>query len=348
MALNVAPKAVEMSKTGPAHAVLPAPADAEREPDSPMWRAVNSAFPRLLHAASVITYRFLLVLLSFLPLKWACRAARSLGRLTYRRRRRKYTSEIAIMGPRLGLSPLQAESAVERHFELAACEDMEAFLYPRLAEATVRNVMEVRGLENLQRALARGKGAIVCSGHLKGFATFAVALSLHGYKINHTHRVDPLGPQGLALEHWFFLWRQAILEKKFRIRFLLASPTNPWVALQGLNVLRKNEVLFMLFDAPSTTRNIEVNFLGRRVAFPSGPAVLAKKSGAPLLNFYVYRTNAWVPQIAEIGTPYYVDDDIAAAVQHYVSCLEDKILQHPANWCTWLAREWRVEKGFIE
>jgi len=121
----------------------------------------------------------------------------------------------------------------------------------------------------------------------------------------------------------------------------LVSPTNPWVALQGLNVLRKNEVLFMLFDAPSTTRNIEVNFLGRRVAFPSGPAVLAKRSGAPLLNFYVYRADPWVPQIAEIGTPFYVNEDIAAAVQHYVSCLEDKILQHPANWCTWLAREWQ-------
>ena len=66
-------------------------------------------------------YRFSLVprLLVLLPLPWAHAAGRALGRFRYRRQRRLLRPHAAEMQARLGATPEQVESWLERCCELA-------------------------------------------------------------------------------------------------------------------------------------------------------------------------------------------------------------------------------------
>lgn len=295
----------------------------------------------LMRAGILILYWGCLMLASLLPLRWSFGIARQLGRAAYWWRRRSVGPQIATLGLMLGLNRREAQLTARRTFELGASEDLDRWLYSRTAGQRIDDLIEIRGLENLAGALSRGKGAIICSGHCRSITALGVALGLRGYKINHLAGV--IG-RGHAIDHWFYS-RHREVEEKVGIRFLTVSPTSSSVGLQAAKALQRNQIVNVFIDDPFDARAVEVNFLNGRVSFPIGPAVLAKATGAPLLNYYVYRPEAWVPLIAEFSPPLYASEDIGAVVQECASRLEEKIIQHPAGWYKWLSPKWRIKLG---
>ena len=294
----------------------------------------------LMRAGILILYWGCLMLASFLPLRWSFGIARRIGRLTYWRRRRAVEREMATMGPRLGLTPEQTDSTARRAFENASSEDLELCLYSRLSKENFGKLIEIRGLENISKALNDGRGAILYSGHLRGFATLGATWGLLGYKVNHIDRGPRTESREHPIDHCFYQWRRRVIQDKPGIRFLLASETNYSVALQAAKALQRNEIVTVLIDLPLSKRTVEVDFLGMRATFPAGPAVIARSTGAPLLNFYVYRPHTWGPLVAEIGPPYHASQNLTVTMQHCASRLEERILQHPADWATWLFPNW--------
>ena len=299
---------------------------------------------RWLLLASTILYWFPLLLISFLPRRPAFGIASHVGRLKYRRWRSRIKLQRANMELRLGASPEQVEGWLERSFELATYEDLECCFYPRMTKENIGGFIEIRGLENLTSALGRGKGVILYSGHVRGHFTFFVALGLLGYRLN---LISSPGRSGRNLiESWFYGRRRTtLMEEKLGYRILLMQPPNFGIAVQAANALKRNEGIIIEVDLPLTRQNAEVCFLNGRARFPYGPALLAQVTGAPLLNFYLYRTDKRLPQIAEIGPPFYVSNDLAGAIQHCATQIGDKIFQYPASWNTWLFSKWNLWEG---
>ncbi len=242
----------------------------------------------------------------------------------------------------LRAAPELAQSWLKRSFELAACADLERYLLPRMTGEDFLRRVEVRGLENLDTALSRGKGAILYSGHVWSSLTFPFALCVLRYKVNWVGRRSRGNPT--RIEYWLHTTRKAQLLERVGCRFLWIEPDNFGVAVQATNALRRNEVVIILTDLSFSKQNTEVLFLRQQMDFPSAPVFMAQITGAPLLDFFVHRMQEWVPQIAEIGSPYYAADDLVGAAQHCASRLEEKILQHPSEWVPWLAPDaqlWR-------
>jgi len=322
---------------------VPDRAGDRSEPNHSLRKRVVDLGFWLIQVSGGLVYWSLLLLISRLPVKWSFAIVRRLARLIYPLQRRRYERTIRALGPRLGLSAAEADHVLQCHLEHAKCEDLEACLVARLPKQGLQDLIQIRGLENLQEALSQGKGAILYSGHCRGTPMLGVALSLSGYQINFVHTFEFPGRPEERIRHWLYLYydrlRKGFLNRKFGIRFLMISSAgNPTAALQAARALRRNELVTVLLDSfiPFTDRDVEVDFLNRRETVPSGPAVLAKLTGAPLLSYYVYRTEAWVPQIAEIGPPTYASEDLMGTLQHCVSALERQILQHPASWGAWL------------
>jgi len=279
-------------------------------------------------------YRFTLVprLLLLLPLPWAYGVGRRLGRLRYRRQRRLLRPHAAEMRARLGASPEQVERWLERCCELAVSEDLDWPLFRRMQKKGPDSVIEVVGREHLDEALARGHGAMLCSGHFFGHFTAAVALSLLGYPMSIVgYFRDTLREAG---DLWYPERRQAVLESLGCRLLRIQAPGG--AADPAISALSANEVVLTFVDHTPVTRTVEVPFLGAPGFFPSGPAWLAQEVGAPLVFFQVRRPERWLPEVVEIGPPFWVADDVEAAVRRLAASLETAILADPPSWGPWL------------
>lgn len=285
----------------------------------------------LLGDLKVLLYQVSMFGASLLPPRMAFVVARSLGRARCARKSALTTPVRREMEQVVGPGA-PTRRWMRRYFEAVACESLEAYMHSALGKERMHELIDVRGLENLDAALARGKGAILCTGHVRGLFTFFVGLHLLGYKLNAVRRHPPglSGPIG----RWFN--RRNTLVRGACNFLWMDEGANLRLGMHSAAALNRNEILIMLIDALNVSGSVEVDFLGRRLPLPSGHVVLAQVIGAPLLNFFIYRPEQWFPQVAEIGEPYDAPERIEEGVQHCVTRLEQDIRRHPSDWI-WLA-----------
>jgi len=170
---------------------------------------------------------------------------------------------------------------------------------------------------------------VLYSLHVRGQYALCAALA----KLGHPPSIVGYPPvRGMVpFDRRFRQWRYSILEE-LGCRCLWMSRDNFGVAVKAANVLRANGVLVMFMDVSHRKLGVEVTFLGGRARFTSGPALLAHTTGAPLLDFYIHRGEAWFPQVAEIGPPLTVAGTVQEATQECAARLEAHLLRHPAQW----------------
>ena len=284
---------------------------------------------------STIVYYSVLWLISRLPLRWASKAAKYTGRIKYRCQRTRRSDLRSEIAAAIGVGAQQAAEIEARSYEIKLWDDVEAWLYNRLDAETINQFISFRGLENLNRALEAGKGAILCAPHTRGIFALFVGLALLGYKVNAIRRA-PKNVQG-PVARW--MNQRMTLITSERCKFLWMHPSNLGIALKAEKALRRNEIVLILVDSRSPTEPVEARFLNRKVPLPSGHVVLARSSGAPLLNCFVHSPQSGLPRIIEIEGAKYVGEDVGAAVQTCISSLEEKIRKYPADWI------WFAERG---
>jgi KDO2-lipid IV(A) lauroyltransferase len=200
-------------------------------------------------------------------------AARLAGNLAYLvgadLRRQARENYAAILGapvdsPRVGRV---AREAVVGYTKL-----MADFLWlPALSQERIREVVEVGGLENIDDALALRRGAIVVTPHFGNWDMAAAAAVAHGVRL--TAVTDRFGDAALD--------RQVTgARQKFGMKCV---PVGVEAGRAVLRALRDNEVVALVCDLPKEGRNVRVDLCGQPAMVPAGPALLALRTGAPLV-----------------------------------------------------------------
>jgi KDO2-lipid IV(A) lauroyltransferase len=272
-------------------------------------------------------YWVLFHLLSLLPHRAAFRAARWLGYRRFRRNRNRLTVREGL----IARGREENAALLQRAFESFAAADLELCLFGRLARPNIDGFIRMEGLENLQRCLSEGRGAILYSAHVHNMFLFASALGIAGYKPNVVGNPD--GGQSSRAERWFRYERTfAIMQERLGCTFSFMGASQASAAVGAAKALKRNEVVLMFIDKPTITSTVEVDFLGSRTDFPLGPVALAQATGAPLLDFYVHRPAADGPALARIGEPFGVTSDATASTQECARRLEQRVLEHPFVW----------------
>src|SRR5579864_4023954 len=288
-----------------------------------MWSSLQREYRGIRLAslvASTLLYQFFVFVLSSLPIPWAMHLSRSAGRLRYWRRRRRVLPLQEKMASTMHANSEQAAAWLKRSFELAAREDVESYIYPHLTRETAGKLIEIQGLDHLRLALAQGKGAILYSGHVRGWFTFLIALGLNGFVVHPVGRT--MKDAHRPVESWFQERRNSFAEEKLGCTFLWMTRGHFGVAGKALNALKRNEIILVFLDPKDPTQGVEVNFLGSRTKMPPGPVLLAQASGAPLLSFYVHYHEGGEMRVAEIGVPTYASTNVAECLQQCASSLE--------------------------
>ena len=238
------------------------------------------------------------------------------------------------------LSPAAAQQVTRDWFRLASCEMVDVKRLRRGARP-LRRLVEIRGREHLEAALAAGKGAILCTGHFGSHDSGFSVLHASGFPVTSIGRVwykytgRPLSRRAAALGPLYF--RPV---RRYRQRpNIEPRPGRPEVAALAAAALRANEVVTIAIDAPpldsDRARTVEVPFLGRRAGLLPGAVALAQMTGAPLLMGFLYRAADYRHQVLEISAPVPVEGETATAFGRCAAEVSAAIRRSPAHWEFW-------------
>jgi KDO2-lipid IV(A) lauroyltransferase len=148
---------------------------------------------------------------------------------------------------------------------------------PSMSDDEIRRFVVLSGVERLAPLLAAGRGAILFSAHVSSVALAAQALALA--ERGGTVVVEPVEPPEL-------------LDLMLRVRGshgLTYRTLGPGLFGELAATLRRNELVFLVVDRDVGGTGIELELFGRPTRLPTGPALLALRTDAPIVPTYVSR-----------------------------------------------------------
>jgi KDO2-lipid IV(A) lauroyltransferase len=118
-----------------------------------------------------------------------------------------------------------------------------------------------------------------------------------------------------------------------------------------LRALKRNGLLALLIDRPTSGDGVRVTFFGEEVEVPAGPARLALRAGAAVVPAAFARLNPRSPEVMTltefglcVASGGDEDEDIKALTQAIMHAHESFIRQYPDQW--YMFREmWPAPRG---
>jgi KDO2-lipid IV(A) lauroyltransferase len=194
-----------------------------------------------------------------------------------------------------------------------------------LARRGLSRQFRFQGMETLYRALACGRGAVVTAPHLGNWEWGGLALRRLGFRV---HVVT-----GVQLHRALTDAVRALKEDE---GITVSTPRDGFRPL--LATLHRGGLVLLLVDGDVYTRGIQVPFFGRPVPFPAGPAILARRSGAPLLHAHASREDGGAHRISfdgadepDLSLP--LSCDLRRLTARVAAAQERNIARHVAQWC---------------
>jgi KDO2-lipid IV(A) lauroyltransferase len=140
--------------------------------------------------------------------------------------------------------------------------------------------VEVKGLENLDSALKKGKGVVIFTAHIGNFEWGACRLAVEGYSI-----------WGVSLFRKNRLTRN-FFESKRLTKGLKTLYINKM--LKVFRILKNNEIVAIPSDWDPTGQAAKpFRFFGKTAYFPTGALQIALKSGAELIPSFIWRKDKY-------------------------------------------------------
>lgn len=270
-----------------------------------------------------------------LPRSATIRIGEALGALQFRLDRDRRSRAFHNLRAAYGTEKTERELATIaakcfRHFGRIGAE---AMTFHRLGPDFVGTVVRYTGLEHLREAYAAGKGVLVVSGHYGNWELVALMQGWLGL---------PLALITRPLDN-------ARLET--RLAKLRALSGNVVVHRGGavramLHHLRRGIGVAIVIDQDAKDAGIFVPFFGRLASTTPTPALLALRTGAPIVPVFAvpredggydicYEPPIVVPESGDRAA------DVRELTRRMTAALERWVRLHPHLW-SWMHRRWRT------
>jgi Kdo2-lipid IVA lauroyltransferase/acyltransferase len=299
---------------------------------------------RLLRGAEGAAYWLVVApLASRLPASLAYRIACWRGDWTSRYRAAKRSEIVRNLCQVLGeqLSTEEAERLAREFFRMRSCEVIDVMLLRGRARS-LGKLVEIRGREHLDAALAAGQGAMLCSAHFGSHTSAFSLLHVGGFPLTSIGRRWPGNRANdmSSAERWFLELAYTRRVRPYHQRPLIEpQPGRVQVAAQAAIALRANEGVTISSDAPpleaDRTRAVDVTFLGRQARLLPGVVTLARLTGAPVLMVFMHRRADYRHQVLEISPPVPMEGETVTAFGRCVAAMDAAIRKNPAHWVYW-------------
>ncbi len=277
--------------------------------------------------ALYLTYRGLARLLQLLPGKVAGALATAAGlaiAALWRGKRPLVHSNLRrVLGP--GADESAVEALVTSAFVSYAHYWVESARVGALRSDEIESTFTIEGFERFRLEMARGRGVVIVLPHVGSWEYGGRWLAQQGFPM--TTVGELLEPPELF--EWFTSQRSAL--------GLTVMPPGPGTTVRLLDALREGRVVGLLADRDLAGNGVEVEFFGEKTTLPAGPALLALRSGAPLMTCAIYqrpggRYHAVLQPPLDSTRSGRMRQDVQRLTADTARALEDLIRISPEQW----------------
>jgi Kdo2-lipid IVA lauroyltransferase/acyltransferase len=210
-----------------------------------------------------------------------------------------------------------------RSLKVKTVKDLEKFL-------------TTHGLENYEKAHAKGKGVMFLTSHLGAFDLQITNMALRGLKPNIV---------GTALKDEKLnelLW-------EYRNAFGAIAIERGKESVRLFKVLKSGGSIAILIDQDTKVKSKFVDFFGMKAATPIGATILALRTGAAVVPTYIYLDENGQQQmhiLPEIPLVITGDEetDLVVNTQNFSNFTERIVREHPEQW-VWMHERWKTRPG---
>jgi Kdo2-lipid IVA lauroyltransferase/acyltransferase len=205
--------------------------------------------------------------------------------------------------------------------------------FPMIPLSRLDRIVSLTGGEHLDRALKKGKGAILVSFHF-GNWEMAAALAVMGYPLTF-----------LVGEQHNILVDRLMNRLRERLGVEIVPVTGNLMGV--LRALRSNRIVAMLSDQDAGKNGVFVDFLGAQASTPYGPARMAARTGAALVPGIAVRREGgrhelvMCPPIEPPDADLPLEEQVRALTQSYTYVFERYIREMPEQYF-WMHRRWKT------
>jgi KDO2-lipid IV(A) lauroyltransferase len=296
-------------------------------------RNKRGLWARLSYAAALVAY----ALMNGLPERAALRLGGMAGWLIYLfdvRHRRLVHEQLHLAFPDWpDLQVRRMAGQCYEHFGRSAAE------FARLGRAdreTILGRVTVEGREHLDRALAGGRGVLFLTAHLGNWELMAVVCTLLGYR---------LFPIARPLDN---PWLNRLIDRiRSRHGSRVISKKDDSAPRELIQALRDGCCVGVLLDQNMASYDgVFVEFFGRPACTAKGLALIARRTGAPVIPAFIAREEDGRHRImilppVEFSHRRNVKADVIANTARCTAVIEQMVRRYPDQWL-WMHRRWKT------
>ncbi|NOZ06817.1 MAG: hypothetical protein GXP41_10805 [Chloroflexi bacterium] len=226
-----------------------------------------------------------------------------------------------VLGPQA--TPEAIDRATRMVFRYSGQNYFDLFRLASLDTNQLERLIHAEGWEQIDEALAAGKGLVLVTAHFGAPDVVAQLVTSRGYPV--TAVVEHLKPEPL--------FRYVCsLRGSHGLRTLPVDGA----LMRLFRALRHNEVIALVADRDITESGIEVQFFGRTARMADGHVQIALRTGAPVMAGYCLRKPDGT--FYAYGTPIELertgdrDRDVQAGLRKVLAFMETFIAAHPEQW----------------
>jgi KDO2-lipid IV(A) lauroyltransferase len=234
-------------------------------------------------------------------------------------------------------SASEIRGIASRTFQNLGMTTIEFFRIPKMDAETFKERVEIEGLEEALRLLEKKKGALLLIGHFGNWELMGLMSKVIGSPI-----------MVIAKPMKKNRWVDQFITKIRNASGLEVIPSVK-ASRKVMRALSQNRVVGILIDQRAKrSEGIWADFFGRKAPTTPGLAVLAMKTGAPVLPVFMLRNGfqkhrLLIKEPLELIHTGDIKKDVETNTQLFNHTLESMIRQYPDQWF-WVHRRWERKK----
>jgi KDO2-lipid IV(A) lauroyltransferase len=232
----------------------------------------------------------------------------------------------------------ERRTIAKRNFQHMGMMVIEFFRILGMDTETYKRKVSVEGLEEALKLLDKKKGGLLLIGHFGNWELMGFMAKVIG---------NPVLAVAKSIKRNERLYR-FIQEIRDKAGLHLISPEN--ATQKVIHALSKNRVVGIMIDQRAKrSRAVWVEFFGKKAPTTPGLAVMAIRSGAPVVPVFMIRNGfqkhrLLVKDPIELVLTGDMNKDVEINMQRFTRVLESMILQYPDQW-VWIHRRWERKRN---
>jgi len=225
----------------------------------------------------------------------------------------------------------------KKNFQNLGMTAMEFFRIPRMDVKTFEERVKIEGLEEAQTILEKGKGILLLLSHFGNWELMGIMSKVIGNPIM-------VIAKPIKKNQWV---DQFIT--KIRNTAGLEVISSIKASRKVIKALSQNRVVGILIDQRAKrSEGVWADFFGKKAPTTPSLAVLAIKTGAPVLPVFMIRNGfqkhrLLIKEPLELIRTGDIKRDVEANTQLFNRTLESMVRQYPDQWF-WVHRRWERKK----